>query len=594
MLATIAAALAAGSWIGAAVVTAGHGFDVTDEGYYLLSYRWWSTNLRAFSGAQYLYGPVFQLLGYDIAGLRLFRLFTVVAVHLLFGWTFMRWLRLRRPDAPASRWWEIAGTAAIVACGGMIYSWLPLSPGYNDVSLLGALLLGAVVMRMAADVDRGRAVPAWVAAALGPVAVGMLLAKWASAGVILAFITVIAVVVVAQRGPREVARLAAWALASALITAAVFQVLVVPLTAAVPEMLETNRLIAARAYAPTVLLTMYVTSGYQLFTTIVTDHAVLLLAALFAVVARGRVGRLCAGVAAALGLAVSSWRLVTDGNLFGGAVNIERFPVAVLLVLTVALLVGVVVRLHRWRAGTGAPRPRWERRRGVAIIGMLALLPVLQAAGTNNALHFVAVNGFASWAALMVVVLTGIESTRVVARWLTGAVTAGAVALSASIGTSGLWSYPYRTAGYAVTTAPVAGVPALDSVRLDPFTAQAYSDFHQRLLPYIRPEGRAVMAFDEMAGVVLLLDGRPVGEAWYARMDQDRTAEGIRLSCPGGRGWWGDRAPVLIFGRPVRSIDIAALWSCGLQFPADYRLLLTPDQAMGLHVYVPKSDDAGR
>src|SRR4051794_25855843 len=65
-------------WIATAVLGVHHGFDITDEGFYLLSYRWWKYEHRTFTGAQYIYGPVFQLLGYDIAALRLFRLVTVV------------------------------------------------------------------------------------------------------------------------------------------------------------------------------------------------------------------------------------------------------------------------------------------------------------------------------------------------------------------------------------------------------------------------------------------------------------------------------------------------------------------------------------
>src|SRR5690349_6425715 len=94
------AAGAAASWIASAVLTAGHGFDITDEGFYLLSYRWWNVDRRTFTGVQYLYGPIFELLQHDIAALRLFRLVTVLAAHLVLGRLVMRWLRQRRPTAP--------------------------------------------------------------------------------------------------------------------------------------------------------------------------------------------------------------------------------------------------------------------------------------------------------------------------------------------------------------------------------------------------------------------------------------------------------------------------------------------------------------
>ena len=88
-------AVAAGIWVTATLRTVGHGFEIADEGFYLLSYRWWDVSHLTFTGAQYFYGPAFELLGYNIAALRLFRLGTVVGTHVLFGWAFMRWLRLR-------------------------------------------------------------------------------------------------------------------------------------------------------------------------------------------------------------------------------------------------------------------------------------------------------------------------------------------------------------------------------------------------------------------------------------------------------------------------------------------------------------------
>jgi len=179
-------AVATTAWLGVVLFTVGHGYDVSDEGFYLLMYRWWDVGAPNLTGIQYVYGPIFDLLGHNIAALRVFRLLTVLATHAAFGWAFMGWLRTRRPTAPATRWWEIAGTMVLAACGGMIYCWLPLTAGYNDVSILGALLAAAIVLRIIADVERGATIRAWVPAALGPLAVAMLLAKWSSSALTLA------------------------------------------------------------------------------------------------------------------------------------------------------------------------------------------------------------------------------------------------------------------------------------------------------------------------------------------------------------------------------------------------------------------------
>jgi hypothetical protein len=130
----------------------------------------------------------------------------------------------------------------------------------------------------------------------------------------------------------------------------------------------------------------------------------------------------------------------------------------------------------------------------------------------------------------------------------------------------------------------------LSSLRLDRATAVQYAGLTRRLHPWMARPGRAVMGFDRMAGLVLMLGGRQVGEAWYSTQDRARTAAGIRAECPGGRGWWGDRAPILLFNRPVSSVELAALGSCGLTLD-QYRVLAPPAQTMGLTVYVPRATE---
>ena len=66
------------AWVVAALVMSGRGLDLSDEGFYLLSYGGWDENSRAFSGVQYLYGPWFELFGYDVPALRVLRLVTVL------------------------------------------------------------------------------------------------------------------------------------------------------------------------------------------------------------------------------------------------------------------------------------------------------------------------------------------------------------------------------------------------------------------------------------------------------------------------------------------------------------------------------------
>ena len=171
--AAAAALLATLVWVVAALLMADRGFDITDEGFYVLSYRWWDSTPRVFTGVQYLYGPVFEALGWSIPGLRVFRLVSVVAVHLAFGWSFMAWLRTQRPEAPATRWWEVGGALTILASGGIVYGWMPLSPGYNDVVILTSLLLVTLLLWSMRVVGRGDPLPVLAAVCAGPVVVAL-------------------------------------------------------------------------------------------------------------------------------------------------------------------------------------------------------------------------------------------------------------------------------------------------------------------------------------------------------------------------------------------------------------------------------------
>ena len=101
-----------------------------------------------------------------------------------------------------------------------------------------------------------------------------------------------------------------------------------------------------------------------------------------------------------------------------------------------------------------------------------------------------------------------------------------------------------------------------------------------------------MLAFDQMAGLVLMLQGKPVGEAWVSPKERVRTAAGIEEACRQGRPWAPDRPPVIILNRRISNVEITALRACGLDFRADYRLLAPTQQTMDVQVWVPRSEAA--
>jgi len=593
-IATLVSVTAAGAWAVAASITSSRGFDYTDEGFYLLSYRWWNTELRTFTGSQFVYGPVFQLLGYNIASLRLFRLLTIIGASAAFGWTFMRWLRLRRPNAPATSWWEGAGTAAIVASAGMSYSWLPLSPGYNDLSMLGALVVVAAVLKVAADVDRDRTIPAWVPLSIGPVAFAMLIAKWSSSGLTLLVVALVAVVLVAPAGARQIARVAAWAGVGLVLSTIAVQLFIVRLDQAIPLMVATNKLVVS-SNNPLTLFQVYRLTLGDLFTRTAEAHALLLITAVAAVVFRNRLGSRVTALLSIATVALSFRTLLAAGAFSGGSSNIRTYCVGLTLVLAVPLIVALGTLLDRRRPLAMGSSLRREGWRGAAVVFLLIALPFTQAAGTGNPIYYMAFNCFAPFAALIILVVTGIEGAPPVARALSAVVAAGAVLMTAAIGTNGLWVHPYRVTRPSLTTASVPGVPALRSVTLTPSDAANYSQLHRVLEPYLLPGGGTyMMGFDGLSGVIFALDGKSVGEAWYSPSGGTRAVAGIRAQCPQGKGPWGSHPPILLFSRAVSATEIDALKSCGLEFDRDYRQLGSQTTNMGFTIYVGTAEQAAQ
>jgi hypothetical protein len=578
-------------WATAAVRSAGHGFDVTDEGFYLLSYRWWNVDHRTFTGVQYVYGPIFQLLGYDIAGLRLVRLGTILVVHAAFGASVMCWLRTRRPDAPPTRLWEAAGIAAITAAGGAAYGWLPLTPGYNDVVLLGSLAGMALILRLATHTSRDGRAPIRPAAGLGALVVPVLLVKWAALPVV-ALLVAGAAVAVAPAGVRGLVRAAAWMLGGVAAAVAVVQVALVPLTTALPGLVAVNALLAEQSMSLPRLLAHYWASSAESFVSLFRGYWPLLVAGAVAAGARGRRARWLAWPAAVAGLGMAIAHAARDG-LAGGAVNVRHYLVPFLAVPALLLVTALSTAATRHRPASPpvmAPEVPPEAASGAArlreavLLVLVATLPVAHALGTGNAPLLLAVNGFAAWMAVLIAMLTGLDRAATVARALLGAVAAISLVATASVALGGLIRHPYRTAGAADTTTTAAGVPALASVRLDPAAARRYADLRGELKPYLTP-GHPMMAFDTMAGIVFLLDGRSVGEPWYPGNDPARVAAGIGSACPGGRVP-GGQAPILLFNRPIEPADRAAVARCGLDLDRDYRPLDLPAGTAGPTVLV--------
>ncbi len=434
--------------------------------------------------------------------------------------------------------------------------------------------------------------PIWVLIVAGLVIGAMVLAKWTSV-VVIGLIVVAALIVLAGQGLRAVARAIGLALAGLALAALVVQLFVVRLNVAVPGIMTVNRFIADTSYSPTALLHLYWSTGVNLVGRTLRDHGILLVAVAVAVIARWRWLRVAAGVLVVLAFALSVRRVVVDGAAVGGSGHTARYTVTLLAAVLVALVAAVAAVIAGRLQWTDRSVLSRESTRGWVVLGLLVVLPMVQAFGTNNPLYTIGFNAFAAWAAVMIAVVTGISATPVVARATVGLVTVASLVVVTSIAYTGLFRYPYRSVGHTQLTA-AATLPALKDLYIEPLAERNYTKLATQLRPYVEPAGRPILAFDKMAGIVLMLQGKPVGEAWVAPKERSRTAAGIEEVCRNGRPWDASRPPIIILNRRISDIEITALRACGLDFETDYTLLAPAKDTIELQVYVPRAERAAQ
>ncbi len=305
-------------------------------------------------------------------------------------------------------------------------------------------------------------------------------------------------------------------------------------------------------------------------------------------IGRWRWLRILAWALALVGFVLSVRRVIADGAAIGGSAQTSQYTVTLLAAVLVALVTAVAAVVAGRFGLTDRSVLSREKAPAWVVLGLLVVLPMVQAFGTNNPLYTIGFNAFAAWAAVMIAVITGIWATPLAARVTVGLVAVASLVAVGSIAYSGLFLHPYRSVAHSELTAPATLAP-LKGLYLQPSAARNYAELEAELRPYVQPPGRPMLAFDKMAGLVLMLQGKPVGEAWIAPKERARTAAGIEEVCRHGRP---SRPPIILLNRRISDVEITALRACGLDFTADYELLAPTQQTMNLQVYVPRDERA--
>ncbi len=377
------------------------------------------------------------------------------------------------------------------------------------------------------------------------------------------------------------------ALLSVAVSVGLLHLFVHPVDEIVDQMLEVSRLLTVSSNSPAALLEYYLQTTLDLVQA--GWLAALVAVLVFAIIELTGVQRLrpLALVAPALTLWIQ-WRQATP---HGGTGNVPSYAIPLVALSLAAAVSGVLWMLAaRLRGEQAAERP--GRRQRLALIATTVTLVLLAAAhglGTGNALYYMAVNGFALWMVPLARVAVGPLGRDTAYRSAAVATAVLAAGLCSWVAVDGLLHFPYRMDTYALATTPLATGSTGELEVNEAFASQTEA-LRAGLADEISPAGRPMMAFDEMAGLVLLLDGRPVGEAWYSATDLPRSAAGIIATCS-EPGWWGEeRGPLVLIRRAAAESDIEAIRACGYDFPADFTSLAVPGGPPGVGVYVPKTE----
>jgi len=574
------------AWVIPALMMADRGFSIADEGTYVVTYRDWANPSYFESGAQYFYGPLFHLIGQSIPWLRIVRLLMALAANAWWGWAFVTWLQEYRRTRVTRRG-RLALVLVITAAGSPAYLWSPLTPGYYDLTAVITLNLATLMFLNARRTARGASLGAAPAVAAGMLSVVLLFTKWPA-------VTVVAVTEVAalffmssgekHRASRGTLRHLLGFVVGVLAMAAILQVWVHPVGDSAAVLFQVTSTRSGGAGGPSALLRWYAadTFNFVVAGVLFALPAAMVVAIGFVVARRHGPGPMTPwilGAMALLGVALplaAGWR--------GGGSHGRAAFAAVTGALFIACAAGLVGRglLGRRRvaregdAGTRAP--------ATPVICCLVILPVLQALGTSIPLVYEAFECLALWVAGLILLISGPFALPAL-RFLASSALATAIGVSCVLAGTTTLLTPFKTSGYAASTASLPGAP---DIRISPPVAAEYNAVITALTPYLDPTSPSPFyALDRLSGLVYLIGGEVIGSPWTDASDPDRSATLLALACHRGDV---DRArpPVVLADRPIDVASMAALKSCGFPFPSGYVQVPVVGGPAGLRIWVPR------
>ena len=488
------------------IVAARRGFDLTDESFYLLTYRHWTEWPSVSLFGAYFTWP-YVLVGHDVWAMRLLGFALLLGAAIWFGSEAQR--AFGALVGRRSRDGELATAVAAAAAIWSYYGASPVSPtpSYNLLTLACALVVLALALRLGRivhdDAPRGRLATAFALGLVGSVGVA---SKFSSGLLVLALALAVFAALAWHRLDAGVwSRVVLAAIAGLALNLLALWIADPGLPLRFERGIEVTLAMMERSATGEVAALVFGALPQDAL------HAlrVLLWPLLFAVLALTAGAQLRRRpLADALAVAV-----FVAGALVYTFVKDNRFY-RIVLVTWIAVLLGcAALWLLRARLASGA------RVRSLVVAGAILVVPFAYSYGTSNALlqHM----GMAAIFPLVIaaVLIRTMWLERAVPTWLF----AGALALLAALPAEIVvrqWvdgRYTYRLgASLAEQTVPLPANPGGIDLDVTPALARSLESYLLLLRSAGFSSGQPLIDFTgQSPGLVAIANGAPVGAIWY-------------------------------------------------------------------------------
>ena len=545
--------------------------ELADQSFYLLMIDEPSAAIRSPSGYHILLSPLWAAVGESVIGFRILRAFLDIGVDVVFGLSFLRYMRSRRGEFFGARPVALTVVFSIVLAGFSAWIYAVNGFGYDQLgAMIFTLLIAVTLWIVGGDATESRlAILAAVGGALFSLA---LIVRWTAA---IAVLFLLVWVLVEHLGFRRAGSLFGSGLVGFIGGLVFVHTLILDIRLVANGIVSGTVDVRRDNYAVGSLF-----SGYlEWFARGLTSGVGLLIAVVVCLVLLQQRDRFRAALAVAL--VASGLVIATVHTVFGFVQSDEANLVGTYLATTSVALVLLRLRTHRKRGGTGlAPN--------LAVPATLTAIPVLAAAGTFLPLFLTALPLAAFWVAALWILLLDQPDGRL----RTWAMASAVVMLSLLP-----WLLHQSFEAPARTTATDSPVLVergrFEGLLVDDVTQQLLHDLED-LRVQVDPNP-TVLSFWTRAAVPFALDGTSIGFPWHnIRTSPNATAATISGACledgdvPSGQVVFiTEETNPANFG-PVQG----ALLDCGIDFPNDFQLIdtMTAPGAVELFVYVREGE----